>query len=153
MKRALAGLAFGLAVSLAAPALAQPPAAVAPDEGTAAVKDQGESEEDQERGWIKRLDEAAARLAAAQRSIDRLEGTKGRGASRRYPRGEAKGKYLDDLEAARKELAAAQEALPEVIEEARRAGIPNGTLDRYENPEPGDEPGVEEVPAEDEDDS
>jgi hypothetical protein len=130
MKKVLVSLAFGLGVSLAAPALAQPPAAPAPDDAAAAQS----SEEEEQAGWVRRLDEAAARVVAAQKNIARLTDAKGRGAARRYPRGDAKEKYLDDLEAARKELAEAEEALPEVVEEARRAGVPNGVLDRYENP-------------------
>jgi hypothetical protein len=140
MKRALVGLVFGLAVA-AAPALAQPPAAPAPDDGAAADA----SEADAQSGWIKRLDDAAARITAAQKNLDKLEDAKGRGAARRYPRGDAKAKYLDGLEAARKELADAREALPELVEEARRAGIENGVLDRYENFEPvADEPAADE---------
>lgn len=121
--------AFAFAVCAPAPAFAQS-GAVDPDAGEAAS-----TEEDEQAGWIKRLDEAAARLAAAQKQVDQLGGAKGRGAARRYPRGDAKEKYLDDLETAKKELADAQEAMPELIEEARQAGVLPGVLDRYENPD------------------
>jgi len=121
-------VAFACAVCAPTPAWAQS-GAVDPD------ADQAEevSADDEQAAWIKRLDEAAARLAAAQRQVDGLEGAKGRGAARRYPRGDAKEKYLDDLAAAQKELADAKEAMPELLEEARRAGVVPGVLDRYES--------------------
>lgn len=126
MKSKIPSIVFALALLWATPLLAQPPASPAPEEPAATA------EEDSEAAWVKRLDEAAARLAGAQRQVEQLEGAKGKGASRRYPRGDAKAKYLDDLEAAHTELADARAALPELVEEARRAGIPNGVLDRYE---------------------
>lgn len=130
MKKLVLSIAFGFAISIASPGSAQPPAAPAPDAAAAAAN----APDDEQAGWIQKLDEAAARVTAAQKNIARLTDAKGRGAARRYPRGDAKEKYLDDLEAARKELAEAQEALPAVVEEARRAGVTNGVLDRYENP-------------------
>jgi len=130
MKKVLLSMALGLSVTIAAPLSAQPPAAPAPEGATAGTPNAG----DDESGWIHRLDEAAQRLVLAQKNLDRLDNAKGKGAARRYPRGDAKAKYLDQLDAAKKELAEAQEALPKLVEEARRAGIPNGTLDPYENP-------------------
>jgi hypothetical protein len=118
---------FGFA--LAAPAFAQSGAAVSDDPAT--------NEETELAGWQTRLDEALARITSARQNIERLEGAKGRGAARRYPRGDAKEKYIEELEAAREELADAEEAMPELLEEARRAGVPNGVLDRYESAEAG----------------
>lgn len=115
-----------LAIGLAAPALAQP-GAVAPDAAAVASDDDPE-------GWVRRLDEAAARLATAQRRVAELEDAKGRSATRRYPRGEAKEKYLEQLAEAHSELADAKKALPDLLEDARRAGVPPGVLDRYANP-------------------
>jgi hypothetical protein len=82
--------------------------------------------------WVKQLDDATQRVDAARRQLDQLEGTKGRGASRRYPRGDAKAKYLENLKLARAEYEAARRALPDVVENARRAGVPPGVLDPYE---------------------
>jgi hypothetical protein len=127
MKSFCRGFAVLLAIGVAAPALAQQ-GAVAPDDAVVVEP------EDEEASWLRRLDEGAARLADAQRRVADLEGAKGRGAARRYPRGEAKEKYIEQLEAARAELAEAEEALPELVEDARRAGVPPGVLDRYENP-------------------
>jgi len=120
-----------LAGFVGAPAFAASPAA-APNDAAAAA-------EDESAGWLKRLEEARARLDTATRRLTALGGIKGRGAHRRYPRGDAKEKYLEDLEAARKEYNEAERALPELIEEARRAGIPPGVLARYEEPAEPDE--------------
>lgn len=133
MRRLAWGLGIALGLALAAPLATAQTGAVAPDET------QASAEEEEQAGWIKRLDEASARISAAQREVERLEGTKGRGASRRYPRGDAKEKYLADLTAAHEELDEAKEAMPEVLEEARRAGVPNGVLDRYESDEAEEE--------------
>ncbi len=83
-------------------------------------------------GWVKKLDDAKLRLEVAQRQLDELENAKGRGAARRYPRGDAKAKYLDDLKNTRTEYEAALRALPDVLEDARRAGIAPGLLEPYE---------------------
>lgn len=138
MTVALRSLLLVLLVLAADPALAQQGAAVSEEPVVA------ENAEDEVAAWVARLDEAAKRLAAAQKRVAELEGAKGRGASRRYPRGEAKEKYLEQLEEARTELAEAQEAMPELLEDARRAGVLPGVLDRYETaaagaPEQSDE--------------
>lgn len=117
-------LAMLLAFACAAPALAESPPV--PQEEMSA-------EEQAAADWMRRLDEGAARLASARTRLGQLEDAKGRSAVRRYPRGDAKAKYLDDLEGARKELAEAEQSMPELIEEARRAGIEPGVLDRYES--------------------
>lgn len=119
-------LLIALLVFAAAPAFAQSGAETAAE--PVAVDDAG----DDEAAWVKRLEEGAARLSAAQQRVDELEHAKGRGASRRYPRGEAKEQYLEQLAEARAELSAAREEMPELLEDARRAGVMPGVLDRYE---------------------
>jgi hypothetical protein len=84
-------------------------------------------------GWVKQLDDAQLRLELAQKELDTLANAKGRGAARRYPRGDAKAKYLDDLANTRTEYEAARRALPDLVEEARRAGVPVGLLEKYES--------------------
>lgn len=127
MRRLAWGFGIALGLALAPPLATAQQGAVAPDDT------QTSSEEEEQAGWIQRLDAASVRIATARQNIEQFEGAKGRGASRRYPRGDAKEKYLADLAAARTELADAEEALPELLEEARRAGVPNGILDRYES--------------------
>lgn len=131
MKLVAFALAIASSIALAVPAWAQSgstdPAALAADE----------SQEEQEiAAWTKRLAEARARIDAAERRVAELQGAKERGASRRYPRGTVKGKYLEDLKAARVERDEAQRAFPELLEEARRAGVPNGILSDFEDPDP-----------------
>jgi hypothetical protein len=118
----LAWLALVLACFVAAPV-----ATYAADDA-AAEQEQAELD-----AWVKRLDEAKARLAAADRQLEALGATKGRGAHRRYPRGDAKDKYLQDLEAAQAEREDAARALPDLVEEARRGGVPPGVLSDYED--------------------
>jgi hypothetical protein len=129
MKKILASIAFGCGLVVAAPLLAAPPAAPA-------AKDKPANEagtDEQQTAWVQKLDDAAARITSAQKEVDRLLGAKRRGVARRYPLGEAKEQYIKDLESAQKELADAKRDLPALLEEARRAGVPVGILDRYEN--------------------
>lgn len=83
--------------------------------------------------WVKQLDDSKMRLEVAQKQLETLSNAKGRGAARRYPRGDAKAKYLDDLAQTRTEYEAARRALPDAVEEARRAGVPAGVLEPYES--------------------
>ncbi len=53
---------------------------------------------------------------------------------RKYPRGERRAELIAQLEAAKKRLAEAELALPEMLEKARRAGVPPVVLSRFENP-------------------
>lgn len=122
-------LALGFAAWLAAPLPASAQAG-ATDPGTAAGADDAG---DEMKAWVEQLDDARARLHDADERVARLENAKGRGAARRYPRGDAKEAYLADLAAAREERNDARRAYPEVVEDARRAGVPNGVLADYED--------------------
>lgn len=124
-------LAF-LFCMLAALALPSHTAAAGTDARAANAKDQGEDGNAELSRWVKQLDDAIQRLDTARRRIDQLENAKGRGAARRYPRGDAKAKYLEDLKLTREEYEAARRALPDVVEDARRAGIAPGVLESYE---------------------
>ena len=94
--------------------------------------DEDEGDDAEVAGLVKQLDDAMQRVDTARRSLEQLEDAKGRGASRRYPRGDAKAKYLEDLKLARAEYEAARRALPDAVEDARRAGLPPGLLAPYE---------------------
>lgn len=98
----------------------------------ASAADEGEGDDAEVARLVKQLDDAKQRVDAAQRRLEQLENAKGRGASRRYPRGDAKAKYLEDLKLTRAEYEAARRALPDVVEDARRAGLPPGVLEPYE---------------------
>jgi hypothetical protein len=117
--------AFALVVALPLatplPATAQGPASIAEEDAEAEAAT-----------WVQRLDEAKGRLDTAKQQLEWYLKSKGEGAARRYPRGAAKAKYLEGIKTSTAEYEAARLALPEVIEEARRAGIPPGVLDSYE---------------------
>lgn len=115
-------------------ALAVPSRAVAEtnDAPAAAATDEADEADGEVSGWVKKLDDARLRLELAQRQLDQLTNAKGRGAARRYPRGDAKAKYLEELEKTRTEYEAARRALPDAVEDARRAGIAPGLLEPYE---------------------
>jgi len=129
MKSLLLAFLFCMLATLALPSHT---AAAGTDARAASAKDQGEDGNAELSRWVKQLDDAMQRLDAARRRIDQLENAKGRGAARRYPRGDAKAKYLEDLKLTREEYEAARRALPDVVEDARRAGIAPGVLQPYE---------------------
>jgi TolA-binding protein len=124
-------LAF-LCCTLAAFTLPSRASAEEADAPVASAEDEGEGEDAEVARLVKQLDAAKQRLDDAQRRLGELEGAKGRGAARRYPRGDAKAKYLEDLKQTRAEYEAARRALPDVVEDARRAGLPPGVLEPYE---------------------
>ena len=123
MKSLYFALALAVAWPLATPfpASAQGAASIAEDDSEVEVAT-----------WVSRLDAAKTRLDVAKRDLDSYLKAKGEGAARRYPRGAAKAKYLEGIKTSSAEYEAARLALPEVIDEARRAGIEPGVLDPYE---------------------
>jgi len=127
MKSLILTFLFCTIAALALPSRAVAEAADAP---ATAASDEADAELT---SWVKKLDEAKLRFDVAQRQLDQLTNAKGRGAARRYPRGDAKAKFLEDLENARVEYEAARAALPEVVEEARRAGVAPRVLEPYES--------------------
>lgn len=118
-------LAFALAVAMPLatpfPASAQGAASIADDDSEVEVAT-----------WVSRLDAAKSRLDVAKKQLNSYLRQKGEGAARNYPRGDAKVKYLEGIKNSTAEYEAARAALPEVIEDARRAGIEPGVLDPYE---------------------
>jgi Spy/CpxP family protein refolding chaperone len=92
----------------------------------------GPSNEKAAAAWQERLAEAQARITKARDGVANSERALTRARHRKYPRGEA----LDDLvaaaEQARTELAAAEAELPELVEQARAAGVEPGVLRRFE---------------------
>jgi hypothetical protein len=85
-------------------------------------------------GWVQSLEKSVADIRELQAKVDEMEGTLALSHHRRWPRGEAKAKLIADLAAAREELADAREKHPEILEQARQAGVPAGVLDQYEIP-------------------
>jgi hypothetical protein len=88
--------------------------------------------EKQDAAWTARLGAAEARRNDAVQRVIAGEAAFTRARHREYPRGEALAGLARDLEKARKDLAAAEQELPELLEEARRAGVSPAVLDRFE---------------------
>ena len=128
MKSLLVTFLFCTVVALALPSRS---VAITADAPAAGAADKGEEADTEITAWVKKLDGAKLRLDVAQQELDKLTNAKGRGAARRYPRGDAKAKYLESLEKARAEYGAARTALPDVVEDARRAGVASGVLEPY----------------------
>jgi hypothetical protein len=72
----------------------------------------------------------------ARLKVIESEAALSRARHREYPRGEALEAIERDVESARKELAAAERELPELLEEARLAGVSPEVLLRFEDEEP-----------------
>ena len=82
--------------------------------------------------WEARLAEAQARLTTARAQAESSERALGRARHRRYPRGEALDALVAAAEDARADVAAAEAELPALLEQARRAGVEPGVLQRFE---------------------
>ena len=87
-----------------------------------------ESDPSDPAGWQQRLREARAVVARAQTRQTAAEAAYDRMRSRQYPRGEAKLAIEAERTAARDDAARAQQDLEELLEQARRAGVPPGWL-------------------------
>lgn len=109
---AVAALPGGLVALRAAPASAQP-ANLGPEEQELAR-------------WREKVQEARDRVREARAELQAAEYAYQDWRQRKYPRGAERADVIGRLDAAKKELAAAEAALPEVVEEARRAGLPPG---------------------------
>ena len=112
---------------LALPSLAQtPPPAAASPAGAA-----GMAAEEVEQ-WRRTLLEAQERVAGATQQVA-LAQQAYRDARKRNRRGGERAELLDALKGAEQELADAEAALPELLDEARRAGVPPGVLQEFED--------------------
>jgi hypothetical protein len=127
-RTALRGLlACALLSGAGAPAAAEAPArAAAPEQS--AVPDESQDWA----SWIQRLEESAQKLRDLRRIERQLQGEVDEAKIRRYPRGEDKARLLAALERAQKDRAEAEEQHPELLEQARQAGVPQGLLQDYE---------------------
>lgn len=121
MRRTLLGLALVLSFAAAWPAAGDP------------AEPREDASEPVAAAWEARLAEAQAKLTTARERVATSERALTRARHRRYPRGEA----FDDLVAAaadaRKTLADAEAELPELLEQARSAGVEPGALRRFED--------------------
>jgi hypothetical protein len=83
--------------------------------------------------WSARLEKAQVHRDQARLRVIASEAALSRARHRDYPRGEALAEIESEVEAARKELAAAERELPELLEEARLAGVSPDVLLRFED--------------------
>jgi hypothetical protein len=82
--------------------------------------------------WEQRLDEGSQRLGTARARAEQAEAAVTSMLARHYPAGEAKAKLLKEREDARADLARAQQEYPELLDEARRDGVPDSVLAPFE---------------------
>jgi hypothetical protein len=97
-----------------------------------AFEAEAEAAEEAWQSWIPTLEAGRDKLVAARARVVELEEAVGRSSHRRYPRGEKKAEWLAELAEAREALAEAEAEYPELLEEARRGGVPPGILADYE---------------------
>jgi septal ring factor EnvC (AmiA/AmiB activator) len=109
----LAGSPTVLGASAAPPE--QPPAAVAEYADWVKALDQS----------AQNIDEARSRVAALQEEFTKVK-------RRRQVRGDAKAELEARLEQAQRDLAKAEQQLPELLAQARQEGVPPGILYPYE---------------------
>jgi hypothetical protein len=122
--------AFGLAVATALGILFALPAPSFGD--PAKASESGALPEVTVQAWIDRIEAVAADLEKTRAQLRANEGALSRARHRRYPRGEALAELEASVEAGRAALAKAEAELPELLEQARRAGVPPGELRRFE---------------------
>ena len=115
-----------LALVSAGAAQAEPPA---PNADAQAV-------EARDAKWSARLAKAQKHRDEARLRVIETEAALSRARHRDYPRGAALEAIERDVEDARKALAAAEQELPELLEEARLAGVSPDVLLRFEDEEP-----------------
>ncbi len=82
--------------------------------------------------WAQRLDHSHDALSDAESRYARAQAAYMDWRQRKRPRGDAKAELLTELEAARVALERQQSRFPELLEQARRAGVPAGILRSYE---------------------
>lgn len=78
--------------------------------------------------WQARLHNAELEVREAQHNSEAAEWGYNRARTRRYPRGEALAALRDRRDTMRQERDAAEQVFVDLVEEARQAGVPNGTL-------------------------
>lgn len=114
-----------LLVPLPSPAQEIPPAAASPAVAAGAAAEEIDAWRDKLLDARERVDGARQQAATAEMAY--------RDARKRRRRGAERADLLAALTAAEQELAEAEAALPALLEEARRAGVPPGVLGEFED--------------------
>jgi hypothetical protein len=124
-----------------APTAAEPPATLpspppppqappAPAAGDAAQGKAGAA--DDYSAWIRTLEQSEQRVKDLRARVAILQTMVDKSVSRRYPSGPPKAKMISDLAQAKQDLAEAEARHPDLLEQARHAGVPPGILQQYE---------------------
>lgn len=116
-----------IAAALILGALVWPAAAPEPARAQPAAMDPGAQAQ-----WEERLERAHSRLQGARARNAAAEHAYQDMKQRHRPRGTERDAIVSEVEAARIELGEAEKAWPEVLAEARRAGVPQDTLRRFQ---------------------
>lgn len=124
MRRAWLALLLAPWLAAAQPGRAAPPAPppIAPPVAVPTADDD----------WVPRLAEALAARDDARTRVIAGEAALSSARHRHHPRGKALEKVEKDLDDARKDLAAAEERFPELVEQARQAGVSPTALRPFE---------------------
>jgi septal ring factor EnvC (AmiA/AmiB activator) len=121
---------YGLAIAIALGILLVLPAPSFGDPAKASESDNLSSVTVE--AWVDRIEVAAAHLEKTRAQLRANEESLARARHRRYPRGDTLEELETSVESGRAALEAAEAELPELIEQARRAGVPPGELRRFE---------------------
>lgn len=84
--------------------------------------------------WELRLSDLESDLVAAHQRLADARDAYRNWRQKKHPRGAKKADLLAEIDAAQIEVADLEAAWPEELEKARRAGLPPGTLRRFETP-------------------
>lgn len=131
--RRLGRVSLLAALVLAGPALTQNASAEAANASTEAAANETETLEGGEKSWDERLRDAHDRIGRARLRAAKAEAAYSRARHDGHPRGEALAGIKEEWDAAAEELKTARAVFPELLEEARRAGVERGVLRRYED--------------------
>jgi hypothetical protein len=105
-------------------ALASPLAAAEPEDAAAAERDAK---------WASRLIDAQVRIDEARQHVVAATAAVSEARHRKHPRGAALAKIEEQREKAEQELADAEAAFPELLEQARSEGVSQTVLLRFES--------------------
>lgn len=113
--------------------LAAPMAAAQASGARAGIEASQDGDSDDWSSWVQTIEEHAQKLRELRKTEGALQAEVDRAKARRYPRGEERERLFAAHARAQKDLAEAEAQLPELLEQARQAGVPQGLLEDYED--------------------
>lgn len=133
LRRTLEGtLAAALAACLLGAAAPGPPGGEAEAPGAGATAEApAQATAPEASTWEGRLAVAQRRIELARERVTAAKAAYSRARHDRNPRGAALATIEQEREGAERELRDAEAALPDLVEQARREGVPPGVLDPY----------------------